>query len=142
MPGRGWTAIAARCGIDGLGLDPVLVAGRLTADFGKTSSCVWHRRRRALPPIYVRQRGYRAVISGAWRAGPWSSGAMPASSPPTDINVAPTSDSPITTLFMPIGTWNRTLGEFLLRRIDGEAGDLRRLYEPAVELKRRLGGAC
>jgi LacI family transcriptional regulator len=50
-----------------------------------------------------------------------------------DINVSGYFTPPLSTYFTPIEKISRCLGEFLLRRIDGEAPQhLQRLYEPQL----------
>lgn len=117
-----------------VGFDPVLVAGgRLTADFGKTSVLrLASTAPRPTAYLCANEATALGVISGLGELG-LVVGRDASVIAADDINVSAYFSPPITTLFMPIEDMSRTLGEFLLRRIDGEAPEnLRRLYEPTV----------
>jgi LacI family transcriptional regulator len=118
----------------GISLDPKLISsGRLTAAAGKAAMLSMGRL--ASPPtayLCANEATALGVTAGLGESGlkvGWDAVVIAAD----DINVSGYFTPPLSTYFTPIETISRCLGEFLLRRIDGDAPqNLQRLYEPQL----------
>lgn len=118
----------------GLTLDPKLIAsGRLATSMGKAAVL----RMAALnqPPtayLCANEATALGITAGLGELG-LKVGQDAVVIAADDINVSGYFSPPLSTFYLPIEELSRCLGEFLLRRIDGEAPQhLQRLYEPQL----------
>lgn len=125
------------------GCDDLIVAGDLTAFFGKSSAI--GLRGIADPPtgfVCVNESTALGVLAGLREVG-LTVGIDAAVIAYDDINASAYFAPPLTTFYLPIEHLGRRLGSFLLRRLAGEApAALAEVFRPELVVRQtdRLGG--
>ncbi len=123
--------------------DDLIMAGDLTARFGKTSALALRGQSDpATGFVCVNEATTLGVLSGLRELG-LTIGLDADVIAYDDINVSAYFAPPLTTLYLPIARLGRRLGSFLLRRLAGEATSvLAEVFRPELLVRQadRLGG--